>query len=154
MLLCFLYGMGSISESEMADGHDPSVYQAKQKGFLEQYQTFELHELQRVVSFLKHLAFIGNFHDQDGLVVFSGPRFILQVYKYRNPVENIRKYFKHRRPSEGFFKLPWLQVMSDRGESTWTARTILEGVYGADDICRSISTRNLMQPLLFIPRHQ
>jgi len=55
MLLCFSYGMGSISESETAD---PSVYQAKQKGFLEQYQTFELLELQRVVSFLKHLAII------------------------------------------------------------------------------------------------
>jgi hypothetical protein len=59
MLLCSLYGMGSISESKMIDGHYPSVYQ-KQKGFLEEYQTFELHELQRVVSFLKHLAFIRN----------------------------------------------------------------------------------------------
>ena len=61
MLLCSLYGMGSISESEMTDGHDPSVYQAKQRGFLEQYQTFELHELQTVVTFLKRLAFIRNF---------------------------------------------------------------------------------------------
>ena len=52
--------MGSISESEMADGHDPSVYQAKQKGFLEQYQTLELNELERVASFLKHLAFVRN----------------------------------------------------------------------------------------------
>ena len=60
MLFCFLYGMGSISESEMADGRYPSVYQA-QKGFLEEYQTFELYELQKVVSFLKHLAFIRNF---------------------------------------------------------------------------------------------
>ena len=52
--------MGSISESEMADGHDLSVYQA-QRGFLEEYQTFELYELQKVVSFLKNLAFMRNF---------------------------------------------------------------------------------------------
>ena len=58
MLLCFLYGMGSISETDIAD---PSVYQAEQKGFSEEYQTLELLELQRVVSFLKHLAFIRIF---------------------------------------------------------------------------------------------
>ena len=57
MLLCLLYGMGSISESEMIHGHYPSVYH-KHKAFLKEYQTFELQELQRVVSFLKNLAFI------------------------------------------------------------------------------------------------
>jgi hypothetical protein len=61
MLLCFLYGMGSISESDSIA--DPSVYQAKQKGFLEEHQTLELHELRRVAVFLDSLASIRIFED-------------------------------------------------------------------------------------------
>jgi hypothetical protein len=92
-----------------------------------------------------------------GLVLFSGPHFILHLYKYRNYFDNIRQNLKYRRPSEGFFNVPWDQVMSDRGDApSWTdiSKTILDSVHDADDICRSIRTRNLMKPLSFIHRHQ
>jgi hypothetical protein len=83
MLLCFLYGMGSISDSEMAAEHYPSVYQAKQKGFLEEYQTFELHEVQRVLSFLKQLAFIRHSEGTTFIRHFEGTTYLR--------VEDVRK---------------------------------------------------------------
>jgi hypothetical protein len=56
MLMSFAYGMGSISDAEMADESYPYAmldgYQLKQKRFLSGYTSVELQEIARVVRFL------------------------------------------------------------------------------------------------------
>ena len=67
MLLCFVHGMGSISEEEMSEEGYSYVhlekYQLGQKHFLEEYPTFELYEIQRVAFFVRYLASIRRFED-------------------------------------------------------------------------------------------
>jgi hypothetical protein len=56
MLMSYTYGMGSISDAEMADEGYPYAmldgYQSKQKGFLNRYTSAQLYEIDRVVRFL------------------------------------------------------------------------------------------------------
>ena len=60
MLCCWLFGMGSIPESDMQDENYPyefyGIYQARQKKFLMKYPTDDLFEIARVSRFVVYIA--------------------------------------------------------------------------------------------------
>ena len=190
MLLCFVYGMGSIFASEMGEEDDPwahlKAYQLKQKHFLEEYPNAELYEIKKVASFLRHLGFIRILEDKtylgsldvckwpvktslsiadyvsltddfSGLILFAGPCFILQCYKYCNSFNYVCTYPEDDGPYAGFIMVPLDQVLSNRGQPTWlefdVSETILDTIHGMDDICKSVSFKSV-QPSSSTHRHQ
>jgi len=60
MLVSWIYGMGSIPESDMQNEHYPhsfyTIYQSRQTEFLMKYPSDELFEINRVVRFLIRTA--------------------------------------------------------------------------------------------------